>query len=52
MKTLRPWRKSTLQVVTVEHWKGLVSESQPDSSQISKKKGEGGGEEPLSFFKL
>ena len=54
MKTLRPWRKSTLQVqlydcllffklqfytnafqvVTVEHWKGLVGESQRDTSPI------------------
>jgi len=46
MKTLRPWRNSALQVVTVEHWKGLVGESQPDASTIVKEEGEGeGGQE-------
>jgi len=38
METLRPWRKSTLQVISVEHWKGLVvnNQSQPDSSESFK----------------
>jgi len=39
MKTLRPWRKSTLQVVTVEHWRGLVvkeGESETDGSESVK----------------
>jgi len=47
MKTLRPWRKSTLQVVTVEHWKGLVvneGESQPEGKAPIVKEEEEGGE--------
>jgi len=45
MKALRPWRKSTLQVVTVEHWKGLVSkESEPDAPSVVEEEGDGGVE--------
>ena len=32
-------------MVTVEHWKGLVGESQPDASTIVKEEGEGGQEQ-------